>query len=103
MKIYSYLHSGKALLATDLSTHRQVLDEEISVLAPCDPQGFANGLRALLENPTLRKDIGERAQQRAERLYTLSAFETQLSALYDEVYSRVKANSVHGVVAQEEA
>lgn len=103
MKIYSYLHSGKALVATDLPTHRQVLDEEISVLAPSEPNGFASGVRTLLENPTLRKEIGDRAQERAERLYTLSAFETQLSALYDEVHSRVKAARAHGIVVQEEA
>jgi len=103
MKIYSYLHSGKALLATDLPTHRQVLDEEISVLAPCEPTGFAQGLRKLLDDPALRRDIGAQAQQRAEKLYTLSAFETQLSVLYDEVRARVAENASEGVVAQEEA
>ena len=103
MKIYSYLHSGKALLATDLPTHRQVLDEEISVLAPCEPHGFAGGLRSLLENSPLRNAIGQNAQKRAESLYTLSAFETQLFALYDEVHSRVTATGSHTVVLQEEA
>jgi glycosyltransferase involved in cell wall biosynthesis len=103
MKIYSYLHSGKALLATDLSTHRQVLDEEISVLAPAEPQGFAKGLRTLLDSPTLRRTIGENAQKRAEALYTLSAFETQLAALYDEVRSRVVTGEPPDVVMQEEA
>lgn len=103
MKIYSYLHSGKALLATDLSTHRQVLDEEISVLAPAEPHGFAEGLRTLLDNPTLRQTIGENAQKRAEALYTLSAFETQLAALYDEVRSRVVTGEPRDVVMQEEA
>lgn len=102
MKIYSYLHSGRALVATDLPTHRQVLDEEISVLAPCDPTGFAHGLLKLLEEPTLRREIGANAQKRAERLYTISAFETQLSALYDEVRSRVEAVQSRGVVVQEE-
>lgn len=103
MKIYSYLHSGKALLATDLPTHRQVLDEEISVLAPCNPSGFAEGLRTLLEKPTLRREIGSNAHKRAERLYTLTAFEAQLGALYDEVRSRVEALGPGGVVVQEKA
>lgn len=102
MKIYSYLHSGRALVATDLPTHRQVLDEEISVLAPCDPTGFAGGLQSLLEDSNRRRDLGANAQKRAERLYTLSAFETQLSALYDEVRSRVEAVQSRGVVVQEE-
>ncbi|MEY4668092.1 MAG: hypothetical protein RL518_791 [Pseudomonadota bacterium] len=103
MKIYSYLHSGKALLATDLATHRQVLDEEISVLAPAEASGFATGLRTLLDRPDLRKIIGENAQRRAEALYTLSAFETQLAALYDEVRTRVVMASPRDVVVQEDA
>lgn len=103
MKIYSYLHSGKALLATDLPTHRQVLDEEISVLAPADPVGFAEGLRVLLDNPSLRDAIGNTARRRAEALYTLTAFETQLTALYDEVRARVSVGSPQDVVVRERA
>jgi glycosyltransferase involved in cell wall biosynthesis len=102
MKIYSYLHSGKALVATDLATHRQVLDEDISLLAPAEAVGFAAGLETLLDNPELRKTIGENAQKRAEALYTLSAFETQLAALYDEVRSRVSVRKSRDVALQEE-
>lgn len=85
MKIYSYLHSGTALLATDLPTHRQVLDEQVAVLAPVDVHGFASGLRALLEDPQLRESLGSRARERAQNLYTIEAFERQLSSLYDSV------------------
>ncbi len=89
MKIYSYLHSGKPLLATDLPTHRQVLDEEISVLAPAEPEGFAEGLRQLLDDPVQRHMVGERARAKAEKLYTREAFEAQLFALYEQVEQRV--------------
>lgn len=103
MKIYSYLHSGKALLATDLPTHRQVLDEEIAVLAPPNPTGFSQGLLTLLESPSLRREIGLRAKHRAETLYTRSAFETQLYSLYDVVLSRVVVGCPRNVAAQEKA
>jgi glycosyltransferase involved in cell wall biosynthesis len=73
------------------------------MLAPAEPQGFAKGLRTLLDNPTLRRTIGENAQKRAEALYTLSAFETQLAALYDEVRARVMMSEPRDVVMQEEA
>jgi glycosyltransferase involved in cell wall biosynthesis len=85
MKIYSYLHSGTPLLATDLPTHRQVLDEEISVLAPTDAEGFSRGLTTLLEDAALRDTIGRNARHRAQALYTVEAFERQLGALYDTV------------------
>ncbi len=82
MKVYSYLHSGTALVATDLPTHSQVLDGEIAVLAAAAPNEFAAGIRTLLDSPELRAAIGARARQRAENLYTVPAFETQLLALY---------------------
>jgi glycosyltransferase involved in cell wall biosynthesis len=89
MKIYSYLHSGRAVIATDLPTHRQVLDDEVAILAATTPHDFAAGLTRLIEDPSLRKEIGTKARKRADRLYTLEAFEGQLFALYDEVAARV--------------
>lgn len=89
MKIYSYLHAGRALVATDLETHRQVLDEEISVLCAPTPAQYAEGLERVLSDTALRDAIGERARVRAETLYTPAAFEEQLSSLYDAVAARV--------------
>jgi glycosyltransferase involved in cell wall biosynthesis len=85
MKIYSYLHSGKALVATDLPTHRQVLNDSISVLAAASPQAFALGLSRLLDNPEFRSELGARAQETAQRLYTVDAFEAQVVSLYKAV------------------
>ena len=85
MKIYSYLHSGTALVATDLPTHSQVLDSSIAVLAAPSPEGFAAGLRSLLESPAKRSELGARARQRAESLYTVEAFESQLLSLYARI------------------
>lgn len=85
MKIYSYLHSGTPLVATDLPTHRQVLDDEVAVLAAAQPELFAEGLAKLLNSPELRQAIGLRARRRAQSLYTVEAFEKQLRSLYERV------------------
>jgi glycosyltransferase involved in cell wall biosynthesis len=102
MKVYSYLHSGKALVATDLPTHRQVLDSEVAVLVPPEPAGFARGLTTLLENPQLRGEIGARAYQRAERLYTREAFEAQFTALYEYVQGAIAAELTHTLSPQQD-
>jgi len=44
LKIYSFLKSGKPLVATNLWTHTQVLDEKIAVLAAPEPGSLARGL-----------------------------------------------------------
>lgn len=102
MKIYSYLHSGRALVATDLPTHRQILDDEISILAPCSPEGFSQGLKKLIEEASVRERLGSSAKERAEKLYTLEAFEAQLFALYNEVSARVfNGSSPSHIIAQD--
>ena len=101
MKIYSYLHSGKALLATDLPTHRQVLDESIAYMAPATVSGYADGLAQLIGSVELREGLGTRARERASRLYTLEAFTHQLEALYDHVEKVLTlAGSLPGVTQQ---
>lgn len=85
MKIYSYLHSGTALLATDLPTHRQVLDETIALLAPPTVTGFSRALELLIDNANLRQSLGRDAQAKAQQLYTIEAFEKQLGSLYEAV------------------
>jgi glycosyltransferase involved in cell wall biosynthesis len=96
MKIYSYLHSGRVLVATDLPTHRQVLDSEIAVLAEPKPKPFAAALESVLADSALRMAIGTKARERAETLYTVPAFEAQLTVLYDRVEQSVSRGKVAG-------
>ncbi len=42
MKIYSYLQSGKPILATDMPTHTQVLSRTTAMLADPSPDKFAD-------------------------------------------------------------
>jgi glycosyltransferase involved in cell wall biosynthesis len=85
MKVYSYLHSGTSLIATDLPTHRQVLDETVALLATPTPQSFADGLSTLISDRALRQRLGKQAQSVAEQLYTIDAFERQVGTLYTTV------------------
>jgi len=100
MKVYSYLHSGKALVATDLPTHQQVLDPSIAFLATPTVEGYADGLRRLVESPELRKALGRTAQERASSLYTREAFERQLGLLYDHVEQAITEMGAPRVVEQ---
>jgi len=68
LKIYSFLKSGKPLVATSLWTHTQVVDEKIAVLAPPDPEGFAAGLTFALESDEAR-ERGRTAKRMADAEY----------------------------------
>jgi glycosyltransferase involved in cell wall biosynthesis len=89
MKIYSYLHSGKAILATKIESHTQVLDGTVAEL--CDPtvEGMAAGLRRLVTDPDHRAALGRAAQERAERLYTFAVFRQRLTETYDRILEAV--------------
>jgi len=94
MKIYSYLHSGTPVLATDLPTHRQVLDSSIALLAPPSPEKFGNAMLELLQDATLRNSLGTSAQQVAQKLYTVDAFRSQIGILYDDVARTISKDPI---------
>lgn len=89
MKVYSYLDSGRPLLATRLPTHTQVLDDEVACLVEPRAEAFADGLVCLLADEVLRERLAGNAKRFAQREFTPEAFETKLLNFYDSVAERI--------------
>ncbi|WP_290650748.1 glycosyltransferase, partial [Aquisalimonas sp.] len=89
MKIYSYLHSGVPVLATDLPTHNQVLDSEIACLAPATVSGFADAWVTLLRDREHARQMGERARAFVEREHSYEAFQAAVNSLYAQLDEQV--------------
>ncbi|HET7313788.1 glycosyltransferase family 4 protein [Salinisphaera sp.] len=92
MKVYSYLDSGRPLLATRLPTHTQVLDDEIAMLVDPNPEDVARGLRALLADSELRARIATAARSRVAAEFTPAAYRRKLNAFLDtEIIPRLNS------------
>jgi len=83
MKIFPYLHSGRAVIATDLYTHNQILTKNEAYLAPANPQGFAEGIVKLVEDEALRNRLGRNGQVFVEKNHTYPAHQQRLHGVYD--------------------
>lgn len=83
MKIYSYLDSGKPVLATDLPTHTQVMDSSVAMLVQPHPKDLARGMLNLVDNPDLRIRLGNRGQKLIQEKHSYQAFSQKLNTLYD--------------------
>jgi glycosyltransferase involved in cell wall biosynthesis len=97
LKIYSYLRSGRPIVATNLITHTQVLNPEIAVLTEPEPQAFAKGIIEALSNPQMSRMV-ERAQQVAEEKYSYREYLAKTSNLYSYVSNLkdgAKESSLH--------
>ena len=88
MKIYSYLDSGKAVLATKLPTHTQVLDDSIACLVAPEKTSMAAGIITLVNNAELRKNLGTRARERVKSEYSLPVFKKKVAAFYQALSLR---------------
>ncbi|MFD2740022.1 glycosyltransferase family 4 protein [Sulfitobacter aestuarii] len=90
MKVYSYLDSGKPLLATRLPTHTQVLSDEIAMLVTPEPEDVARGLTRLLEDPVLRAGLAARARDRVAAEFSPEAYARKLTRfLADRIEPRL--------------
>ncbi|UCC41840.1 MAG: glycosyltransferase [Candidatus Aminicenantes bacterium] len=69
LKIYSFLKSGKPVVATNLWAHTQVLGPENAVLVDPNPQSLADGICFSLGNTDAQKRA-HAAKELAEKKYT---------------------------------
>jgi glycosyltransferase involved in cell wall biosynthesis len=88
MKIYSYLDSGTAVLATRLRTHTQVLDDRTAYLVAPDPQALGEGLAHLLSDPKLRSQLASEAKAYVQREFTPEAAHRKLTTFYTMMESK---------------
>jgi glycosyltransferase involved in cell wall biosynthesis len=82
MKVYSYMNSGTAILATRILSHTQVLDDDCGYLVEPSPQALAKGLMTLAADQALRARLGAAARRRARERYSVEAFREKVSAAY---------------------
>jgi glycosyltransferase involved in cell wall biosynthesis len=90
MKIYSYLDSGSAVLATRLRTHTQVLDDRIAYLVDPEPAALGQGLATLLRDPELRARLATSAKAYVQRAHTPQAARRKLEGFYAAMEARVR-------------
>ncbi len=74
LKLYTYLRSGKPILATSIYSQTQVLTPETALLVPPTPDGIAQGTLELLRNPLRAQQLGERGRRFAEEHYNWQVF-----------------------------
>jgi glycosyltransferase involved in cell wall biosynthesis len=92
MKIYSYMASGRAILATSILSHTQVLDGTMAKLVTCESEAMARALTELVDDPGLRDRLGGAAEHAASENCSIAAFEQRLSTAYADLSSRNAAS-----------
>lgn len=89
MKIYSYMASGRPILATDLPTHNQALSNSTALLVHPDPMAMADGMRELTDNPEKCRALAGNAKQLAKTRYSMEAFQRAVADIYQSLESEI--------------
>jgi glycosyltransferase involved in cell wall biosynthesis len=82
MKVYSYLASGKPLVATDLPVHSQILTRETAFLVPPTAQALARGIVHILLNPDVARSLGQAGKRFVQAKFTTETYERKVGELY---------------------
>jgi glycosyltransferase involved in cell wall biosynthesis len=85
-KLFSYLNSGRPIVATDREVHTQFLTSACAILTAPDPEAFAQGILAALLDPDRAARLTREAKHVLATDYSAearSAAYTELLALID--------------------
>lgn len=83
LKIYSYLKSGKPIVATNHITHTQVLNDQVALLTNCNAASFADGILLLLNDRGLRQQLASNARALADEKYSYEAYVQKTAGIYN--------------------
>ncbi|MCG8370454.1 MAG: glycosyltransferase, partial [Proteobacteria bacterium] len=83
LKIYQQLASGIAMVATEIFSHTQVLDEEVAFLAAPEPGSFAGAMIRAMNDPAEARKRAGAARRLYEREYSRESYVRKLSRMLD--------------------
>ena len=83
VKIFDYLACGKPVVATDVGETSDFFANSgaVMIVSPEDPAALAQGLNSLLENETLRAEMGKKGRSFVARRYS----RTQITEIVETV------------------
>jgi glycosyltransferase involved in cell wall biosynthesis len=84
-KIYTYLASGKPLVATRLPTHTQLLDDSLAFLVEPTAEGLAAGIRDALRDPAEAGRRAARGLALIEREYAGGRYAQKVAQAYAHI------------------
>ena len=99
LKIYSYLHAGKPIVATAITSHTQVLSHENAVLVEPNKHAFAYGIMKVLRDPEFAHQIGQNALRYAQEKFNYQSYMAKVGQIYSALTPRVKLKK--SIVSQE--
>lgn len=89
-KVYTYLASGRPLLATRILSHTQVLDQDNAWLVEATPEALAAGIRAALTDPLEAARRAARGRALVEREYSPARYAEKVRAAYAHVATAIR-------------
>jgi glycosyltransferase involved in cell wall biosynthesis len=87
LKIYSYLHSGKPIVATSNDAHLQVLNSDTAVLVEPSKEAFAQGIIKVLSDPELADLLGNNAHQYALVKFNYQNYLAKVDQIYRSLFN----------------
>lgn len=82
LKIYTYMQSGRPIVATRLAPHTQVLDDQCALLVEPTADGIAQGILRALKEPLFGEALGREARARVASRYSLASFKHKVRTAY---------------------
>ncbi|HEY9015333.1 MAG TPA: glycosyltransferase, partial [Gemmatimonadales bacterium] len=93
LKVFDYLAAGRPIVATDIPTHRTVLNEDRAVLVAPQSRELARGILSLLLDPERADRLARAGRRYAEEHLGWARFVDSLGDLYDTVHQQASVRS----------
>jgi glycosyltransferase involved in cell wall biosynthesis len=87
LKIYSYLHANRPIVATNITAHTQVLSLETAVLVEPNKDAFAEGILRVLRDPELAECIAKNAHEFAKEKFSHQDYISKVNQIYQSLSS----------------
>jgi glycosyltransferase involved in cell wall biosynthesis len=94
LKVFDYLAAGRPIVATNIPTHRTVLNDDRAVLVAPQPSEIARGIVSLLRDPERADRLARAGRRYAEEHLGWAGFVDALGALYEDVHRHAFARTV---------
>lgn len=87
--------TGKPVVVADIPGVREVIEDGVEGLLtdPINPQDLADKVRRLLDDPSLRREMGRRGREKVLASFTTEAVADQVLQVYQDVLARGPARA----------